>query len=461
VTSVLLIYPYFRPAGDRTAFRFPPLGLAYVAAALRQRRYDVRILDCTFLDRREAAGRARAAAADVVGIYAMITMREDARRFARDLGASARLLVTGGPSPTSDPALFLREFDVVVRGEGERTVVDLLSAFEAGTPFERVPGVVVRRGAADRAAARGTPVGELAFGPERPLEADLDLVPFPARELLPNAEYIRDGRRRHGASITSVMSTRGCPFDCEFCSNAVFGVSCRARSAQNVLEEVERTLRLGYDRIHFADDVFTLSRDRVADICGLILRRGLRFGWECLCRVDRIDRELAVLMKRAGCRRVFFGIESGSEEILRLMRKRISPERARLAVEAARAAGLRTGAFFILFYPGETDRTLAETLRFATSLPLDYLSFTMPYPIPGTRLYERVSDRAMYRWRQPGGPLFDHVRVFDADYSQAKMRFGILKGQLEFELRHRFGRAGSLAAKLIGKPTDLALALMR
>ncbi len=174
-----------------------------------------------------------------------------------------------------------------------------------------------------------------------------------------------------------------------------------------------------------------------------------------------MDRGLARRMREAGCRRVFFGIESGSPETLGLMNKRITPERARLAVCAARDAGLKTGAFFILYYPGETDRTVLTTLRFARSLPLDYLSFTMPYPIPGTRLFERVRDRAVRTWRQKMGLIFDHTLVFDADFSQAKMRFAILKGQAEFEIRRRLGALAPAALSLVGKPTELILRLMR
>ena len=233
--------------------------------------------------------------------------------------------------------------------------------------------------------------------PPRAFAPDLDRLPFPARDLLPNAAYIRHGRRRYGSSVTTVMSTRGCPFACEFCSNVVFGDSYRARSPVSVVDEVEQALALGYDRISFADDVFTLERERVVAICDEIRRRGLRFPWECLARVDSVDEALAREMRRAGCTRVYFGIESGNDDVLRLMNKRITAAEARDAVEAAHRAGLEVGAFFILFYPGETDDTVLETLRFAGSLPLDYLGLSMPYPLPGTALHERLRDRDQAR----------------------------------------------------------------
>ena len=205
------------------------------------------------------------------------------------------------------------------------------------------------------------------------------------------------------------------------------------------MDEVEQALSFGYDRIHFADDVFTLNRERVLKICDEIRRRGLRFKWECLGRVDSIDEAIANAMKDAGCDRIYFGIESGNDSVLKLMKKKITMDKARRAVHAAHDAGLTTGAFFILCYPGETDDTVLETLRFAVSLPLDYLSFTVPYPLPGTALYERVKGRILKEWEAPDGLISDHVLIFDADFSENKMKFGILKGEAQFEMKKRFG----------------------
>ena len=257
------------------------------------------------------------------------------------------------------------------------------------------------------------------------------------------------------------MSTRGCPFACEFCSNVIFGDSYRARSPANVVDEIEQALALGYDRISFADDVFTLDGDRVIAICDEIRCRGLRFTWECLARVDSLDEPLAREMRRAGCTRVYFGIESGSDEVLRLMNKRTTAARSRAAVEAAHRAGLEVGAFFILFYPGETDDTVLETLRFAGSLPLDYLGLSMPYPLPGTALRERLGDRVTRDSRPDGSFILNQQLTYDADVSALKMRFGIAKGHAQFEMRRRLGRLAPTALRLFEGPTDRILRLMK
>ena len=451
MSSVLLVYPFFRRSLDRSRFRFPPLGPAYVAASLRQAGHTVRLLDCTFLGREQARRLALAAQADVVGIYCMATMRDDALWFARQLRGRCELLVAGGPLPTCEPETFLADFDVVVRGEGEQTMVDVLAAHAAGADPGGVPGAVA-------AAAGG---GAAAPSPPRSLAGDLDALPFPARDLLPNAAYISHGRRRYGYAVTTVMASRGCPFACEFCSNVVFGDSYRERSPAGVVDEIEQALALGYDRIAFADDVFTLRGERVVALCDEIERRGLRFAWECLARVDGIDGATAARMRRAGCRTVFFGIESGSDEVLRLMRKGITAARAREAVWAAHDAGLEVGAFFILCYPGETDDTVLETLRFAASLPLDYLGLSMPYPLPGTRLRTRLEGRVTGEARPDGSLLLNQQLTYDGDFSALKMRAAILTGRGQFVLRRRLGRLGPAAVRLTRAPAEALFRRLR
>ena len=457
MTAVLLIYPYFKPRGDRSVFRFPPLGISYIAASLQQAGYSVRLLDCTFLQRYAALQIALEADVAVIGIYCMVSMNEACFWFAQQLRDRCQFLVAGGPLPTCDPEPFLDYFDVVVRGEGEQTMPELLSAFETGINLNAVAGIVFR-------SKEGKPeggVGKSCYTAKRPFTRDLDPIPFPARELLPNQNYIQYGKKKYGYAITTVMSTRGCPYHCEFCSNVVFGGSYRERSPQNVVDEIEVALGFGYERISFSDDVFTMKRSREIEICKEILLRGLIFQWECLGRVDALDYPTAVAMKYAGCTRVFFGIESGDDQILELMRKEISSEQARQAVQAAHNAGLQVGAFFILFYPGDTNETVLNTLRFATTLPLDYLGLSMPYPLPGTALYERVRQQLNRTW-QPEESLFGgHVLIYKSDFSEAKMWFGIIKGHIQFALKHRMGKLGDILANLFEKPTDILFKFLK
>lgn len=457
MTSTLLIYPHFNPSRKRSSFLFPPLGLGYVASALRENGHRVDILDCTFLEVAEARRMAEASGAEVVGIYSMASMRQEAIVFARLLRRRTHLLVAGGPEPSSDPASFLDDFDLVVIGEGEETVLELLGALKEESDLGSLRGIAYRRGqGGDLVRAGEAGGGAVVVTEGRPHREDLDSIPFPARDLFPNEDYIRYWREHFGSATTSVITTRGCPFACEFCSRSVFGTSYRERSAGNVLDEVEEVLDLGYDHIHFSDDVFTLNRERVLDICRDIRKRALSFSWECLCRVDGIDPAVAEAMRVAGCQRVLFGIESGSNAVLSLMRKRITVQKAEEAVSTARSAGLKTGAFFILCYPGETDETVLQTLRFATRLPLDYLSFTAPHPLPGTPLYERVKEEmgSLDPSRKDGA-------IFCGGFSEGKVKFAKVKGEVEFNIRRHFGRGASLFVVPFEAVTDRIFGLMK
>jgi anaerobic magnesium-protoporphyrin IX monomethyl ester cyclase len=451
MTSILLIYPFFKPRRDRSVFRFPPLGVSYIAASLQKAGYPVQLIDCTFLDKEEAIRRAMESKVDVVGIYGMVSMLDECVWFAQQLRSRCRWLVAGGPLPTCDPELFLKDFDVVVQGEGEQTMLELLRALEVGSNLASISGI----------AYRSEPQGKIITTSARAFTRELDRLPFPARNLLPNESYIRYGKKKYGFSITTVMSTRGCPYRCEFCSNVVFGGSYRERSVDNVVDEIEEALALGYDRISFADDVFTMKKERVIKVCREIQRRGLHFAWECLGRVDALDYATALEMKTAGCTRIFFGIESGSEEILKLMNKKITTEQARLAVLAAHQAGLQVGAFFILCYPGDTDATVLTTLHYAGSLPLDYIGLSMPYPLPGTELYKRTRERISRDWHPDDSPFGSHVLIFDADFSAVKMWFGIFKGHAQFEIKKRLGKMAPWLLPLFEKTTDAVFRLLK
>jgi len=455
MTSVLLIYPFFKPRWDRSVFRFPPLGISYIAASLQKVGHEVTMIDCTFLDRSVALGKTLAVKAEVVGIYCMVTMFDDCMWFARELRSQSRLLVVGGPLPTCDPLPFLEQFDVVVRGEGEQTILEVLESSLPGGDLGAVQGIVYRKKGGGLGAAG------VIHTRERSFVKDLDRIPFPSRELLPNDQYIRYAKKKYGYSITTVMSTRGCPFHCEFCSNVVFGGSYRERSPANVVDEIEAALKLGYDRISFADDVFTMKRERVVSVCDEILRRELHFRWECLGRVDSLDSPTAQKMKQAGCTRIYFGIESADEGILQLMNKRITPEQAQKAAVIAHEAGLEVGAFFILFYPGDTNDSVLKTLRFASSLPLDYLGLSMPFPLPGTALFERVRERINRDWHPDESPFGSHVLIFNADYSETKMWFGIIKGHTQFRIKKSLGKLAPVILVPFEKITDGIFRLLK
>ncbi len=443
MTAVTLVYPYFQPRNDTSIFRFPPLGLGYIAAYLKSHGVSVEIVDCTFLTQREAVERIRQSNPKIIGIQSMFSMKNRSLELARILRKDCELLVAGGPLPTTNPELFLDDFDVVVVGEGEQTMLQIAIEAEKQGSLSNIQGIVYKE--------KGT--GHIKNTPTREEIEDLDSLPFPFRELFDNSDYQNYFSKKFGYTTTAVMTSRGCPFSCDFCSRPIFGNRFRFRKASRVVDEIEEVASLGYDRIWFADDCFTLNRDRLLGICNEIIKRGLKIEWECLSRVDTIDAEAIETMKQAGCIRMFFGIESGNDSILELMNKKITINQVRAALSLCEAKGVKAGAFFIVGYPGENDETVLQTIKFASSLPLDYLSFTLPYPIPGTPLYTRINGAMVSNeWEEPKNiKLVKHRLLFNSKLSESKLKFAIVKGMVQFYVRKYTGKKGY---KLLGAPFE-------
>ncbi len=443
MTRVTLVYPYSQPSNDNSIFRFPPLGLGYIAGYLKEHGVSVQLVDCTFLSEAAALEKIRLSRPDIIGIQIMFSMKEKALRMAHVLRKDCKLLVAGGPLPTSDPADFLDSFDVVAIGEGERTTLELVNAIQNGDPAElgKVRGIAFKN--KDKTVST----------PTRGFLEDLDSLPFPARELFDNQAYKDYYSKKFGYTTTSLITSRGCPFQCDFCSRPIFGNRFRSRTAPNIAHEVEAIKALDYERIWFADDCFTLNRERLLDICNELIRSRVNICWECLSRVDTVDSRVAAKMKKAGCVRVFFGIESGNDSVLRIMRKKATTKQAKDAVYTFKKAGIQVGAFFILGYPGESDKTILDSVRFGSSLPLDYLSFTLPYPIPGTPLFERVKDKMISNdWEEPEGfHLIKHRLLFRSPFSETKLKFAIFKGMTQFYVRKYLGEKGY---SILGKPYE-------
>lgn len=449
--DAVLVYPYFRPPHDKSIFRFPPLGLGYIASYLRENGVSVEIVDCTFRNEREVISRIRKLNSSVIGIYSMFTMENNSLKLARLLRENCDLLAAGGPFPSIYPEMFLQDFDVAVMGEGEQTMLEIIKSLTGEIELSKIPGIAYKKSVTNEDDAKD----EIVRNPQRKPISNLDSLPLPARDFFDNEDYKAYYKRIYGYTVTSIMSSRGCPFKCDFCSKPVFGELYRERSAENVVDEIEDVLSFGYERVFFQDDCFTLNERRVRDICEEILQRRLQFDWDCLSRVDSVNQETLSKMKTAGCKRIFFGIESGDNSILKIMKKQVTIEQARRAVELTASMGIKTGAFFILGYPEETDETILNTIRFATSLPLDYLSFSLPYPIPGTGLNERVKSRL----KNPSSlnasiarrRFIDHTLNFQSPFSEAKLKFAIVKAMAQHKFRKRLGNS---LYTLLGKPFE-------
>ncbi len=415
--DVVLVYPQRAPRKGRH-WIMPSLGLMYLSSSLRAAGVSVRHLDHTFLERSQILAEIERLKPSVVGVYCMITMQDEAFSLAEDLRGKA-LTVVGGPYPSGEPEPFLDSFDLVALGEGEETIVEI-AAHLGDRAFEEVKGLVFKRG---REVLRTEPRARLK---------DMAALPLPYRGDLPNRDYIDYWRRHWQDATTPLMSTRGCPFSCEFCHKPVFGNLFRARPAESVIAEMREIAELGYDHVWMSDDLFTLNYHRTMELCQAIEAARIPLTWECLSRVTHVDFELFRQMKAAGCKRIFFGIESGDEGVLKQMSKGITPEQSRAAVDACVQAGIKAAGFFMVGYLGETQKSLEKTIRFSSRLPLDYVSYTIAYPLPGTKFYSKVKER-----RQEGEwHYIRHNRLlFNSDFSERKLRLAILKGAVQHRLR--------------------------
>ena len=438
-TDVVLVYPQRAPRKGRH-WIMPSLGLMYLASALRQAGYTVRHIDHTFLERHEVLAEIERLKPSVIGVYCMITMQDEAFSLAEEVRGRA-LTIAGGPYPSGEPEQFVDRFDLVAVGEGEETIVQVMRHLD-DRRFEEIPGLVFRRD------------GELVRTEARTRSKDMTQLPLPYRWDLPNDQYIAYWRRHWKDATTPLMSTRGCPFRCEFCHKPVFGDLFRARPAESVIEEMAEIAELGYDHVWMSDDLFTLNYKRTMELCRQVEAARLPLTWECLSRVTQVDYELFDQMKRAGCKQIFFGIESGDEGVLKQMQKGIRPEQAQEAVTACVRAGIKAAGFFMVGYLGETEESLLKTIRFSSHLPLDYVSYTIAYPLPGTKFYSRVKER-----RQEGEwHYIRHNRLlFNSDFSERKLRFAIVKGAVQHKLRRLHMKPVAAAFEVATDPVLKAL----
>lgn len=364
-----------------------PLGMLYIAAALRQAGHEVRFFNGAFLAQAEILRQVAEFDPRFAGIYATAFGWNKAMQTAEAVKRLNLQIYTcaGGPYPIAMQEQCLHEcahFDAVGTGEGERTVPELIGRLEAGKGLEGVLGLAFRRGA------------EVVKNQPRPLIEDLDSLPFPARDMLGEADrYLPPPGTYRRQPVTVMLTARGCDRNCLFCFQidrqrraGVRGV--RFRSVDNVLAEIEHCLALGYREIKFLDDTLAADYDRALQLAREIKARGLDFSWFASACVNQVDEPLLRAFKEAGCWAILFGAESGAQENLNTVRKGATLAQMRAAVRAAKAAGLRVSMPFMFGIPGETFADGLKTIEFALELDPDLANFHALTAFPGTDLYD-------------------------------------------------------------------------
>jgi len=367
-----------------------PLGLLYIASSARAAGREVGVLDGSlFANRKSFERELLSREFDVLGLSAMTYNIAEAVRIARLVKAERPLarVVIGGTHASTVPQEVLADCPEchVMAGEGEQAFPKYLDALDGRASLDEVPGLYRLQ------------EGALRSAPPKAVE-DLDALPFPAYDLVDFTKYTVGvhGLFYKRKPLTSVVTSRGCPFKCSFCAKtALTGFTWRARSSENVLDEIALlTGKYGIREIHFEDDNIALEPERLAAICNGLIGRRTDIAWKCPHGIyaSHLDEEMFALMRRAGCYSLSFGVESGSDELLKKAGKATDTAATRKSIEAAHHAGIQCIGFFIFGLEGETPGTVRQTIDFAKSLPLDAAQFNLCIPFEGTPIRRRYLE---------------------------------------------------------------------
>jgi radical SAM superfamily enzyme YgiQ (UPF0313 family) len=445
VTAVLLTHGYFlsEDEKERQIMKpYPPLGLLYLSAWIKRAGVPVEVFDSTFVERAALERRLAATPGDILGIYTNLMTRKSVLGIVRAARRHRWTVVLGGPESANYPAEYLAAgADVVVIGEGELTMSELLETLPrtGAHRLHDVHGVVFR----DEA-------GAMVRTPERAKVPDLDSLPWPDREAIDHGLYLDAWKTHHGASSINLITARGCPYRCNWCSHAVYGFTHRRRSPANVADEMQWIIdRYAPDQVWYADDVFTISHPWLASYFAELERRGIHRPFETITRADRLQSETSVaLLRRLGCYRIWIGSESGSQRILDAMQRGVSVEQVRRSCALARAHGIQVGMFLMWGYEGEEMEDIAATVDHVKESNPDVFFTTVSYPIKGTGYFEKVRDRVEMPIAWAEGSDRDYVIAGRRGKDYYKLADQWLRNEVE---AHRVGGADpARAAELSG-----------
>jgi len=315
-----------------------------------------------------------------VGITTMTPTIGSAIKIAKGIkkNDNSRFIFMGGAHVTALPEKTLEdvpEIDTVVIGEGEITTAIVIERIKNKKNLKNVLGIAYRED------------GKIVVNSLRPIIKNLDSLPIPAYHLLPINKYRPYPPHGKKLPYMAVMTSRGCPFRCTFCSKPVHGKIYRAKSSKAIIEEIKYIKeRYGIKELLFYDDTFTLSRERIIKLCDEMIKNEINIPWSCETRVNLVDRELLSKMKSAGCYIISYGVESGNQEILNIIKKDISIEQVKNAFKITRDLGIIIVSYFMLGCPGDTEQTMKQTIEFAKELDANFTQFSICTPFPGTEI---------------------------------------------------------------------------
>jgi anaerobic magnesium-protoporphyrin IX monomethyl ester cyclase len=387
--DLLLTHGYFLyedPKELQIMKPYPPLGILYICSHLRRKGMDVEVFDSTFSSRKQLFARLQQGPPNVLGIYANLMTRSNVIEILRVAREAGWQTVVGGPEPGSYVPEYLKAgADVVVIGEGELTMEELVPALRLQNrdALNHVDGIAFRD--ADGSVVRTKP---------RPQIRDLDAQPWPERESIDFSRYVKTWRDYHGQGSVSLITARGCPYHCRWCSHEVFGKTHRRRKPSAVADELEWLVtQYQPDMAWMADDVFTIHPGWLLEYARELKQRDLKLPFECISRADRLNPRVVETLAEIGCFRVWIGSESGSQRILDAMERGVTVEQVQLAVALCRSHGIQTGMFLMWGYEGEELSDIEATVEHVKRTDPDIFFTTVAYPIKGTPYFQEVEDR--------------------------------------------------------------------
>jgi len=400
----------------------PPLGLAYIAAALELEGHNVKIIDAEFenLSSNQVVKRLNPNT-DVVGITGTVMVAHELLKIASLIRKEYHsiFLVVGGPLFNALPQDIMKTgvFNAGILGEAEFIFSKLVNAFEKGLEFKEVDSIAYIN------------KGKLKFTGSPAVIENIDTLPFPARHLLPNLKFYKPRALYKSLPSTTLISSRGCPNRCIFCDNSISRKKVRMHSPERVVKEIELLINK-YDikELDFVDDNLTLSPKRILRICKLIRDKNISISWRCLARVDTISKTLLKEMKKSGCWLIAYGIESGNQNILDYIQKGINLNQIKKAVKLTNEVGIESFAYFMLGFPIDTKQTIDDTIKFALSLDLDYVTFNKTVIYPGTKLYNIL----------PKSKSFSKINWFEKSPKYIYYHPNISSKELEFKRRRAY-----------------------
>ncbi len=386
--DILLSHGYFLeldPVERQVMRPYPPLGILYLSAYLKSKGVAVEVFDATFSNPEALIEAVKSRSPRRLGLYANMMTRSRVVDLIAAVRALGTPVIVGGPDPSGNPDEYLRHgASVVVRGEGEATLLELLARWTDAEPPGDVAGTSVWMGET------------MHHAPDRTLLPSLEGHPWPDREAIALEPYIEAWRRHHGYGSVSLTTARGCPYTCAWCSRAVYGESHRRRPVDDVVLEIDFIKkRYAPERIWFVDDVFTIHRGWTLEFAAKMKAKGLRIPFECISRAERVDAEVALALVSLGCFRVWIGSESGSQRILDAMDRRVRVERVQEATGLLQKHGIEVGFFIMVGYDGEEEEDLAATVEHIRRSAPDVVLTTTSYPIRGTPYAALVAERSV------------------------------------------------------------------